>query len=133
MNGYKHMSATVQWDGFLIEYICIRSGREHIKFTLRNAVCLEDQPLVTLYKKLHRFYGPLTKAAINAPGKDLVLIDINNNELHLNGCHGGTQPGTEASFLILNQSGFQVSRTWVGKAQAFYLQKPDLRLDDNWA
>lgn len=133
MSEYKQITATVQWHGFLIEYSTIRNGQERIKFALRNIICLEDQLLVTLYKKLYRFYSPFRKAAINAPGKDLVLIDINNNELHLNGCHCGTKPGTEASFLILNQSGFQVSRTWIDKAQAFYLQKPDLSLGDNWA
>lgn len=123
MSGYKHMWAEVQWECFLIEYISIRSGRKLIKFTLRNMVCLEDRLLVALYERLHRFYSPFQKAVINSPGKDLVLIDTNNNELHLNGCHCGAEPGTEASFLILNHSGFQVSRTWIDKAQAFYLQK----------
>ncbi|NLO01567.1 MAG: hypothetical protein GX126_04495 [Bacteroidales bacterium] len=127
------MSATVRWDGFLIEYITIRNGKERIKITMRNLVCLEDQLLMTLYEKLRLFYSPFRTAAINAPGKDLILIDINNNELHLNGCHCGTEPGTEASFLILNRSGFKVSRTWLGKARAFFIQKPDLSLSHNWA
>lgn len=133
MSGYKHMSSAVQWDGFLIEYITIRNGEERIKFIMGNTICLEDHLLVTLYEKLRRFYGPFISAMIDAPGKDLVLTDINNNELHLNGCSCGSGPGAEASFIILNRSGFGVSRRQISKAISFNFQKPDLSTSGNWA
>jgi hypothetical protein len=124
MNQYKHMTAAVQWDGFLIEYIAIRNGEERIKFTMGNAVCLGGQFLVTLFEKLCRFYVPFISAMIDAPGESLVLTDINNNELHLNGCTCGSGPGDEATFIILNSNGFKVSRTLINKSRSFYLEKP---------
>jgi len=130
MSGYKQLSAIMQWNGILIEYTTVRNGKELIKFTMQNLNHLYDHALIDLFAMLRPCYGPFLTAALDSPGKPLVLTDLHQNELHLRGCRGNS-PGVEAACVILQQSGFKLSRGLLAKARSFYLEKPSLRISFN--